>query len=1342
MNQLKPPETLDFESHDLSHTWRKWKEEVTLYLDLATGKDDTTTKVKLFLYLLGAKGREIQKTMQYTTPEKDRTIEELLKSFDDYCDPKKNETVERHKFFMRNQEPGESFDKYVTELRILEKTCDFGTLSDSLLRDRIVCGISSLSLRERLLREPSLTLKSCIDLCRASELSKERNKSLTSTDTVNRINSRALLDRSGRTGPSGQPKPTKTCLYCGRQHEMIKEKCPAYGKMCNKCKKQNHFAVCCGKTRPSTSPATSQVKSFSEGDGDSDEAEYYEVKTLTELPDAVHTVGKQPKRKLFAAMTINKSNIQFQLDSGATCNVITSKILQDTGCNAEIVPSGTVLSMYNGSTVKATGHCKVKMINPKNKKKYLVNFMVVDDSKCVTPILGNVASQQMELIKVLNENISSVHPETHGMGNMENSPLSKASLIEQYPEVFQGIGCMPGEYHLMTDSSVPPVVHPPRKVPLALKDSLQAELQRLTELQIIEPVTKPTKWVSSMVTTQKPNGDIRICIDPKDLNRALQRSHYPIPTIEDVLPNLSKAKIFSTVDLKCGFWQVKLDDESADLTTFNTPSGRFRWLRMPFGISTAPEEFQRRQHEAVEGIPGIVSVYDDILIYGEGDTTDAAIADHDKKMRALMERCKDRNITLNKDKIQLKKTEVRFLGHLLTAKGVQADPEKVRAISDMPTPTDVKGVQRLLGFVNYLSKFLPQLSEVCEPLRALTLKETVWCWLDAHDQAFSKVKELVAAAPLLRYYDPAEELTLQCDASDKGLGAALLQQGQPIAFASRALTQCELGYVPMEKEMLAVVFGMERFHQYTYGRRVTVHSDHKPLESIVKKPLHKAPKRLQRMLLRLQNYDITLIYRKGTEMHLADTLSRAYLSDVPPSAFTEELSTIDARESTYISKGCLDEIEQRTKEDPILQELDRVIRKGWPETKAEAPLQLRPYFHCRDELSSQEGIIYRGDRVVIPTSLRKAMTKKIHSSHLGTEGCLRRARISLYWPRMDAQVKDYIQSCETCLATGRKQQKETLITHEVKGRQWSKVGMDLFELNEKTYLITVDYFSNFVEVDLLEHTKSRDVIHKAKAHFARYGIPDVVVSDNGPQFSSNEFQDFSKKWGFQHVTSSPRYPQSNGLAENAVKTVKRLMTRAKIAKKDAYLSLLDLRNTPTQGMTTSPMERLMSRKAKTLLPMKEELLEPRLNHETSSQERKHLKERQSWYYNSNAKDLPPLNAGDFVRVQPEGKGQQWRRATVVCQNEQKPRSYTVETETGQTLERNRRHLKQTAVTSQADGEEDPSMEEETPTLQAEEESSVPEGVAATPEGQENYYQTRYGRTVKRPSYLTDYVTGQ
>ncbi|XP_044179125.1 uncharacterized protein K02A2.6-like [Acropora millepora] len=742
MDQLKPPGNLDFESPDLAYAWKKWREEITLYLDLATKTDEKERKNTVI---------------------------------------RENETVERHKFFTRNQESGETFDKYLTELRLLEKTCDFGTLSDSLLRDRIVCGLSSSTLRERLLREPNLNLKQCIDICRASELSKERNKSLDNTDSVSRINSRKLTSQDFKSDRHQESKPIKPCLYCGRQHELGRAKCPAYGKSCNRCKAPNQFAVCCGKTPNSKPSSQKQVRSFHEVDYADDSQYYEEISTLTTHSGTVFSVDESYKRKLFATMSINNIDVKFQLDSGATCNVITSEGIQRSHCDAEITQTRKVLSMYSGTTVKPIGHCKVKMTNPKNGRRYLVNFEVLPNSS--TPILGSKAIQQMKLIKVLQENIGSVQAEL--------AVVTKESLLEQYLQVFEGIGCMPGNYHLTIDSSVKPVVHPPRKIHLSIKGKVESELQRLTELEIIEPVSKPTQWVSSMVTAPKSTGDIRICIDPKDLNSALQRSHYPIPTMDDILPRLNKAKVFSTVDLKCGFWQVRLDDESADLTTFNTPSGRYRWRRMPFGISSAPEEFQRRQHEAVEGLPGVISVHDDILVYGEGDTEHEAMVDHDKNMRALMDRCKEQNITLNKDKMQLKKSEVRFLGHLLTANGVQADPEKIRAITEMPKPTDVK-------------------------------EKPEWCWLEAHNKVFQEIKLLVTNSPVLRYYDPREELTLQCDASEKGLGAALLQQGHPIAFASRALTACEMGYAPIEKELLAVVYGMERFHHYTYGRKVTV----------------------------------------------------------------------------------------------------------------------------------------------------------------------------------------------------------------------------------------------------------------------------------------------------------------------------------------------------------------------------------------------------------------------------------------------------------------------------------------------------------------------------------------
>uniref|UniRef100_A0A671XRU6 ribonuclease H n=1 Tax=Sparus aurata TaxID=8175 RepID=A0A671XRU6_SPAAU len=362
-----------------------------------------------------------------------------------------------------------------------------------------------------------------------------------------------------------------------------------------------------------------------------------------------------------------------------------------------------------------------------------------------------------------------------------------------------------------------------------------------------------------MVSVQKPNGKPRICIDPRPLNKALKQNHFPLPTIDDILPDMSKAKVFTVCDVKHAFWHVKLAAESSYLTTFATPFGRFRWLRMPMGISPAPEVFQRKLMQALEGLPGIHIIADDVLITGEGETMQSASLDHDNKLQQFLRRCRERNIKLNAEKLKLRKQEVPYIRHLLRAEGLKVDPEKVRAITVMPPPTDVKGVQRLVGMVNYLAKFYEHLSDDCEILRQLTHKESLWEWSEVQESAFKRLKDKITQVPVLKYYEP--------------------QNGRPVAYGSRALTQTERGYAQIEKECLAIVFGMEKFHQYTYGRPVNVQSDHKPLENIIKKPLWNAPKRLQRMLLRLQKYDLNVTYVPGRDMLLADTLSRAYLRD-------------------------------------------------------------------------------------------------------------------------------------------------------------------------------------------------------------------------------------------------------------------------------------------------------------------------------------------------------------------------------------------------------------------------------------------------------------------------------
>ena len=394
---------------------------------------------------------------------------------------------------------------------------------------------------------------------------------------------------------------------------------------------------------------------------------------------------------------------------------------------------------------------------------------------------------------------------------------------------------------------------------------------------MLTPVEQPTDWVSQMAIGMKKGGGLRICIDPRPLNCALKREHYQLPILEDILPDLTRAKVFSKVDLRHGYWHCSLDQQSSDLTTFVTPFGRYQWTRLPFGLSASSEIFQKRLVQALEGLPGIACIADDILVYGTGDTKGEAEKDHDQNLRLLMERCQEMSIKLNPEKLMLKVQEIDFMGHRLTAEGLKPDPSKVEAIVTMEAPKDRAEVQRFCGAVNYLVKFLPKLSDVIEPIRQLTKSDIEWHWMEPQEKAFKEIKALITQAPVLAYYDPNKKLTIQCDASGRGLGAALLQEGRPVAYASRALSDAETRYATIEKEMLAIVYALEKWHQFAFAQHVTVITDHKPLEAIVKKPIDRAPKRLQGMLLRCLAYDVKIQYNPGTTMHLADMMSRAYL---------------------------------------------------------------------------------------------------------------------------------------------------------------------------------------------------------------------------------------------------------------------------------------------------------------------------------------------------------------------------------------------------------------------------------------------------------------------------------
>ena len=508
--------------------------------------------------------------------------------------------------------------------------------------------------------------------------------------------------------------------------------------------------------------------------------------------------------------------------------------------------------MWNNTSLKPLGETRLKVKNPHTSSESEIKFIVVPNG--FTNLLGLNTIQELGFITINKECFIS-QVSTPQLGNL-------------------------GEATLRIDESVPPKVLPCRKVPIAIQDAVKEELDRLVNKGVLVPVTEPTEWVSQMAVVHKPNGKLRICIDPQPLNAALKREHYRLPVLDDVLPELKDAKIVSKLDVKETYWHVRLDEASSKLTTMITPFGRYMWKRLPFGLKVSSEIFQRKIDEALGDLDGVFNIVDDVVIVGCGNSDAEAQSDNQQKLAVTLKRCAEKNIILNEDKQETGLDEIIFHGHRITKDGVKVDEAKVQAIRDMPAPTDVEGVKRLCGMAQYMAKFLPNLAATLEPIRALTRKDTPFVWSKECEDAFNTLKKNLSESPCLAYFDSSKEVVIPADSSKHGIGAVLLQEGRPIEHASRLLTPSERNWAQIEKEALAVLYGLERFDKYVHGRAVTVQNDHKPLAAILREPLTMAPKRLQDIMMRYNRYDVNFVFVKGTSLPIADTLSRAHLDPV------------------------------------------------------------------------------------------------------------------------------------------------------------------------------------------------------------------------------------------------------------------------------------------------------------------------------------------------------------------------------------------------------------------------------------------------------------------------------
>lgn len=1259
--------------------WKKWKLRFEIFMDAnEIAKFPQSKQTAIFLNAIGDDGIDIFNSFNI-----DRTktkVEEIIKKFDDKFSPHTNVTVERYNFFTRIQKSHESLDDYLTILNNLSSTCDFKELKESLIKDMLVIGIRNTHIKERLLQEEKLTTETAMKIAKNLELSQERSNKLvqengTNNDKVqiiksdhkfkqnqrNRSRQRSFLaptlqrnnsprrhNSSNRYQSNKQStSETKNCTRCDQIH---RHKCPAEDKICKNCKKKGHFAKCCffRKSEQTYKKNRQQVSNIS-----CEESNYISGNYV------INSINNCNTKNWQINVFINKYKLQCQIDTGADTNVISKKLLdkiiENSQCKINIMRTNNKIFSFSGQLVPNLGSC-ILDCEFENGLKSKLNFVIVQ-CECKT-IIGWNSCEKLGLVKRV-------------FGIQERSVQQ---IVSKYAKTFEGLGCLPYKAHLDIDSSVPPKICPVRRIPYSLENRLKDELKNMEELKVIEKVEKPTKWVNSIVLVEKPNGKLRICLDPRNLNEAIKRPHYPYPTFDDLRSKVAGASVFSKLDASSGYWTICLDDESSDLCTFNTKYGRYKFLRLPYGINSSGEIFHRTMNQLFGDLPGIIIFVDDILVYGSSER------EHNERLELLFKRASEVNLKFNKFKCQFGMSEICYVGHIFNKQGVSPDQSKVQAILKMPSPTNVKELQRFLGMVNYLGSYIPNLAEKTSLLRELLKKYSQWQWLDHHEQQFSQLKSLLCQSPILVHYDIKKPIRLSVDSSQHAVGAVILHGKNPIAYASKTLNKSQMNYAQIEKELYAIVFGCKKFHQYLYGKQIHVETDHQPLVTLFKKPLAEVPTRLQRMMITLQAYHLIVSYTKGSEMYISDTLSRAPVKDTN---FNQELISLEDLDSNIeihinlltsnlaISPEKLQKILCHTSRDLISQRLKVYYKNGWPKCKQHCDTLTLPYWNIKEEIHIVNDIVFKNNSVIIPKSLREEILNILHEGHQGIEKTKNLARGVVYWPNINQDIENKIKQCESCAIYSANKTKQSMLSHEQPLFPWQKVATDLFEYKGKKYLLVVDFYSNYIEIAFLNRdSQTSSVITELKSIFARHGIPMKLLSDGGPPYNSSDFQKFLHDWDIEHIVSSPHFSRSNGLAEISVKIVKNILRKCENDGSDPYLGLLQYRNTP-RGNLNSPAQLLMSRTLRSKLPNTINKLKPKIvKHNEHYREKQKYLERTRSYYNRNCKKYESeFSINDKIYFKKNPKDIIWTKGTIVSKTKY-PRSYIVKDCNNTTYRRN------------------------------------------------------------------------
>ncbi|KAJ0172353.1 hypothetical protein K1T71_012326 [Dendrolimus kikuchii] len=1255
--------------------WRLYVERLEQYF--IVNKITNDLKVPTLITVMGADSYELLVNLCTPTKPNAKTFEEITEIMSRHLQPTPNELAERYKFRCRKQMQGESISEYVAVLKKMSKTCEFGASLEENLRDQLVCGISNDTIRQRLFAESKLDFTKAYNLGVSLEAAEKDSAAVeqqlrSGTDSkgvecqamstgyrssiVERRNGRSRADgergigprrEAGRTAqgaraPRPAPasgrrlaergQPQRQCRVCGAAHD--ESTCRYARYVCRVCNQAGHLRRMCPRLIEHHGV---EINNHSDQESDqSDEVTVIEINQVC-LADC---------KPMYMSLEVHGKLLKFEVDTGSVISCINIDVYRRLFSEINIQKCNIVLRYYTGESVRPVGVIR-PLVKYKNISQHL-DLYVIEKGKTV--LLGRqwLASLNIDLpdLRINCVNMSS------------DSKFNVTEFSSRYAEVFaDGLGRFTGgKVSISVREGARPVFLRARPLAYALREPVERALEQLVQDGILTPVER-SDWATPIVPVVKKDGNIRICADYKlTLNKVIEIDRYPLPKFEDLITRLNGGEHFTKIDFSQAYAQFELDD-SNKYTVINTHKGLFRYNRLVYGLASSPAIFQRHLEQIFADLPNVGIFLDDVII--TGPTTKA----HIDTLHKVFSRLQQYGLKVKRDKCSFFAKQVVYLGHVISKRGVHTCPDKVEAILKTPEPKNVSELRAFLGLINYYNRFMQNSSTVLAPLYNLLKSKIKYRWSIECKNAFTKIKERLASSEVLVHYSPDLPLIVTTDASAVGVGAVLAHHTpdgeRPVAYASRALTPAERAYSQIDREALAIVYAVRKYHQYLYGREFILRTDHKPLTYIFGNKVGipvMAASRLQRwaILLSGYNYKIEYVTSKG---NCADALSRLpHKTGLSPKI----------NENTYVNfvENFLPinshNVKAATSKDTILSRVMTYTHSGWPGLCPND--EIKPFFSRRRELYIECGCLMWGYRMVIPAQLQPTILKQLHSSHMGIGKTKGLARSYVWWPNIDGDIESMCKQCVTCAAEADAPPRAPPQPWPYTAQPWTRVHVDfLGPFKGKTFFVLIDSSSKWIEIYEMNRTTASSVIKVLREIFARFGLPIELVSDQGPPFTSFEFSEFLKRNGIRQLFSPAYHPASNGAAENAVKLCKRAIKKAYRDKVDVDAALqtflLAYRNS-IHGTTGETPAMLLQRRA---LRNRLDLLRNQHTLENNVFDRQR---RQSGYTDRTPRTL---DIGDTVWARNYGSPDKWVEGTV--RKAEGSRRYIIDSGDGRFLKR-------------------------------------------------------------------------